>query len=244
MRVDLQWHASVTSTMDLAAQAAEAGAAEGLAIGADEQTAGRGRRGRSWSSPAGAGLYLSFVLRPALDPAGGVRLLSLITLAAGVAVHDAITRATGLRTELKWPNDVGVGRRKVAGLLAEGIAIGTADQAVVLGVGVNVLRASYPREIEDRATSLETELGRPIDRTTLLDDLLAAVPARYGQLRDGDADGILRAWRAAAPRASGATVEWGEGRKGVTAGIDESGALLVKTSTGVERIVAGELRWV
>jgi len=233
--------------MDLAAEAVQDGAAEGVVIVADEQTAGRGRRGRSWSSPAGAGLYLSFVLRPALDADAGVRLLALVTLAAGVAVRDAIIGASGLAPELKWPNDLVMDRRKLAGILAEGFAIGTASQAIVLGVGINVQRASYPPAIAARATSLEAELGRSVDRTSLLDQLLAAVPARYNRLCLGEADDILRAWRVAAPSARGARVEWSTPhgpRHGVTAGIDDAGALLVQTDTGVERIVAGEIRWV
>ncbi len=124
--LDIRRYASVGSTMDLAAEAVQAGAAEGLVIVADEQTAGRGRRGRSWSSPAGAGLYLSFVLRPTLDADAGVRLLALVTLAAGVAVRESIINASGLVPELKWPNDLVVDRRKLAGILAEGFAIGTA----------------------------------------------------------------------------------------------------------------------
>ena len=230
--------------MDVAAAAVHAGAAEGVVIVADEQTAGRGRRGRTWSSPAGAGLYVSFVFRPRHDDATGVHVLSLMTLAAGVALHEAIARATGLQAELKWPNDVMVGRRKLAGVLAEGLAIGTAEQAVVLGLGINVRRSSHPPAIAERATSLENELGRRIDREPLLDEVLRSIPAWYGRLRSHDAGDILRAWRAVSPSAVGATVEWNEGRaRGVTAGIDTAGALLVQAGDRIERIISGELRW-
>ncbi len=240
--LDLQWYPTVTSTMDLCADAAAGGAPEGLVICADEQTSGRGRRGRVWSSPAGSGLYLSIVLRPT-HVGDDRRVLSLITLAAGVAVHESIDRATGFGPQLKWPNDVVVGRRKLAGILAEGHGLGTSDQAVILGIGVNVSRAAYPQETARRATSIEAESGRRVDRARLLEELLVTVFDRYDRLRRGEADDILRAWREISPTARGARVESADGRRGVTAGLDADGALLVETSRGVERVIAGELRW-
>lgn len=246
LRLDLRWFPSVASTMDVAEEAATAGAAEGLVIVADEQTRGRGRRGRVWDSPPGAGLYLSCVFRPPLEQLSGP-LLALLTLAAGVAVREAIVRATGFAPELKWPNDVMVGRRKLAGILAEGLGLGTPVQTVLLGIGINLLAAAHPAEVAARATSLEAELGRPVDRAAVLEEVLIAVSAVYDALRRGSTDDILRAWREAAPSAEGARVEWqaADGpRRGVTAGIDASGALLVRTPAGVERIVAGVVSWV
>jgi BirA family biotin operon repressor/biotin-[acetyl-CoA-carboxylase] ligase len=228
--------------MDVAADLVREGAREGVVVVADEQTAGRGRLGRTWSSPPGAGLYLSLVLRPPHDAER--RVVSLVTLMAGVAVHAAVHEATGLVTELKWPNDVMVGRRKLAGILAEGSALGTPEQAVVVGIGINVLRSSHPPDVADRATSIEEELGRPADREALVETVLAAIASRYTRLRDGDGDGILRAWRAAAPSAVGARVQMVDGGKqGVTAGVDTAGALLVEMGQGIERVIAGELRW-
>jgi BirA family biotin operon repressor/biotin-[acetyl-CoA-carboxylase] ligase len=231
-RFDVRWHASLPSTMDVASALAHEGARHGVVIVADEQTAGRGRRGAIWQSPPLAGLYFSFIARPD-NPA-----LSLITLAAGVAVRDGIQAATGLAADLKWPNDLIVGPRKLAGILAEGISIGSPDQAVIVGVGVNVRSAAYPPDVAARAVSLEGELGRSIDRGLLLSEILMAVWDRLVQ-RPGD---ILQAWRAASPNANGTRVEW-DGKNGITAGIDDSGALLVKTNAGIERIIAGELRW-
>lgn len=242
MRLDLRWYPSVSSTMDLSAEAVQSGAAEGVVFCTDEQTAGRGRRGRTWSSPSGAGLYLSMVLRPVHEASADTRVLALVTLAAGVAVREAIATATGVVAELKWPNDVMCGRRKLAGILAEGLSIGTPEQAVVLGVGVNVRRASHSPDIDARATSIEGELGKAVDRATLLEELLVSLAAWYDRLRLGEADDILRAWRDVAPRARGARVVW-HGRTGVTAGIDDSGALLVETDAGTERVIAGEIQW-
>lgn len=241
---DVRWLPSTTSTMDVASRLAHEGAAHGVVIGAEEQTSGRGRRGTTWVSPPGAGLYFSFIARPSLSPPPvGVpqRTPSLITLAAGVAVREGIAAAAGLATDLKWPNDLVIGKRKLAGILAEGIAIGSRDQAVIIGVGVNVQPAAYPPDIAVRATSIEGELGKAVDRGLLLSQILLALWDRLARLdqRPGD---ILQAWRAASPNAIGTRVEW-EGKHGTTAGIDDRGALLVRTHAGVERIIAGELHW-
>ena len=231
--------------MDVTSEAVESGAAEGLVVVAEEQTAGRGRRGRAWSSPPGAGLYMSIVFRPPLETLPGP-LLSLLTLATGVAVQRAIANASAFTPELKWPNDVMVGTRKLAGILAEGNGIGTSAQTVVLGVGVNVFRTAHGGDIDEHATSLEVESHQHVDRALVLEELLVQIPDVYDYLRRGDASDILRAWRQAAPSATGAAVEWmtPDGwRRGTTAGIDETGALLVRSAAGTERIVAGEVRW-
>ena len=241
----LRWYQTVTSTMDVAEEAAQAGAPEGLVVVADEQRKGRGRRGRTWSSPPGAGLYLTFVLRPPLEQVPS-SMLSLITLAIGVAARAAIERASGLAPELKWPNDLMVGRRKLAGILAEGLGLGRVDQAVLVGLGVNIRTAAHPGDIAARVTSLEGELGWAVPRSSVLEELLVAIPRAYEDLRRGNADDILRAWRDAAPSAKGAVVRWQapEGlRQGTTAGVDRTGALLVNTERGTERIVGGELDW-
>ena len=239
-RFDVRWHRSAPSTMDLASALAQDGAPHGAVVAAEEQTAGRGRRGTAWSSPPGAGLYFSFIARPG-HPGEGLAATALVTLAAGVAVRDGVASATGLAADLKWPNDLIVGRRKLAGILAEGIAIGTPGQAVIIGVGVNAAPAAYPPEVAARATSLEGELGRPVDRGLLFVEILMALSDRLARLEQSPGD-ILQAWREASPSASGTRVEW-EGHHGVTAGIDDRGALMVRTPAGVERIISGELRW-
>ena len=242
-RLDVRWHASASSTMDLAAALAAENAPHGVVVVAGEQTAGRGRRGTTWVSPPCAGLYFSFVARPRPgQPRGTVpERVSLITLAAGVGVRAGIVAASGLTPDLKWPNDLIVGRRKLAGILAEGLAVGTPGQAVIIGAGINVQQAAYPADVAARATSLEGELGRQIDRGELLASVLAGLWDRLAELDQKPGD-ILQAWRAASPNATGTRVEW-NGQHGVTAGIDDTGALLVKTADGIERIIAGELRW-
>jgi BirA family biotin operon repressor/biotin-[acetyl-CoA-carboxylase] ligase len=256
---------TIESTNDVAASLASSGGPAGAVVVADAQTAGRGRRGRSWFSPPGSGLYVSLVLDPgcALQPE---RATALLTLAAGVALAEAVGRATGLAPEIKWPNDLVVRRRKLAGILAEAVtgegrgtgvrqagAPGTSADGgvprvagVVLGYGINVAMTAYPLELADRATSLESELGRPIDRAMLCAETIAAVAARYDDLLAGRFDAILDAWRARAPGSRGARVRWDtpDGpRSGTTAGVDEAGALLVRTGARTERLVAGEVTW-
>ena len=168
-----------------------------------------------------------------------------MTLAAGVALAEAVATATGLSVDVKWPNDLYVARRKLAGILAEA-AGGGAEEQIVLGYGINVGPMAYPPELRDRATSLESELGRHVDRAPLLVESLASLARRYDDLLEGRFDAILDAWRARAPAATGARVTWATASgavSGVTAGIDDEGALLVAVGDRIERIVAGEVTW-
>jgi BirA family transcriptional regulator, biotin operon repressor / biotin---[acetyl-CoA-carboxylase] ligase len=174
------------------------------------------------------------------------RATRLVTLAAGVALADAVAAATGLRVDVKWPNDIYVGRRKLAGILAEGAAGAGGVEAIVLGYGINVGPMAYPPELRDRATSLESELGRHVDRPLVLAESLTSLASRYDDLLAGRFDAILDAWRARAPGAAGARVQWTTSAgplSGITAGIDDEGALLVRVGERMERIVAGTLEW-
>jgi len=235
---------SIGSTNDVALSRSAALApdgAEGLIVVADAQTAGRGRRGHTWFSPPGSGVYVSVVVAPsrASDPR---RATMIVTLAAGVAIAEGIEAGSGLPVTLKWPNDLQVGRRKVGGILAEGAVHGGGLNAVVLGYGINVRPAAYPPDLANRATSIEGELGRPADRRQLLIETLVTLGRRYDDLLAGRFDVILDAWRRRAPAASGARVI-SSGRTGITAGIDDDGALLVQTGDRIERVVGGEVEW-
>jgi BirA family biotin operon repressor/biotin-[acetyl-CoA-carboxylase] ligase len=233
------------STNDVAAVLAAGGAPDGATVVASAQTAGRGRFGRQWFSPAGAGLYMSVICRNA----AAVRLL---TLAGGVAVADGILAATGLPVQIKWPNDIivesgtPVRRRKLAGILAEASTGADGVQYVILGFGINLRPAAYPPELVQTATSIETELGRPPETGPVLAETLAALACRIEQLAAGDTASLLMRWRELAPSARGAVVEWDTpagARSGISAGISEDGALLVRVGPRVERIISGELRW-
>src|SRR6476659_3868380 len=173
------------STNGIAAALAENGASQGTTVLASTQTAGRGRFGRAWFSPPGAGLYASIVCR-------NERAAPLVTLAGGVAVADGVRNATGLPVHIKWPNDIVIddrraaGRRKLAGILAEATSSPDGLQYVILGFGINLGPAAYPPELADRATSIEVELGRPVDGAAVLAETLAVFAERFRELEAGD----------------------------------------------------------
>jgi BirA family biotin operon repressor/biotin-[acetyl-CoA-carboxylase] ligase len=234
------------STNDIAASLAEGGAPEGTVILASAQTAGRGRLGRRWYSPPDAGLYVSLIVR-------STRAAPYLTLAGGVAVARGITQATGLPVQIKWPNDVIVSdsarpsrSRKVAGILAEASSGADGVNYVILGFGINLRAAAYPPELTERATSIETELGRAVDGAVVLAESLAAMNLYLSSLAEGVPGRVLEDWRALSPLSRGGSVELTTpaGRiDGIAAGIDDTGALLVRTGGRVERVIAGEVVW-
>jgi BirA family transcriptional regulator, biotin operon repressor / biotin---[acetyl-CoA-carboxylase] ligase len=237
---------STGSTNDVAMTLAEHGAPQGAVVIALAQTAGRGRQRREWFSPPGAGLYVSVVIRDAA-------IAPMLTLAGGVAVAEGIRAATALPVAIKWPNDIVVRdemapgkRRKLAGILAEGSSAAGGLQHVVLGFGINVRPADYPAGLAARVTSLERELGRPVDAGLVLSEILVALNEQVGALKAGDARSVLDRWRALAPSAVGAAVAWnsaGQSVRGTTSGVDEHGALLIRVAGRVERVISGEVQW-
>lgn len=240
-----------TSTNDLAGRLAERGSPDGTVVIADAQTAGRGRGGHTWFSPAATGLYVSVIVRGTSGAADDWP--RWLTLATGVALAEGLHAASGLPVSIKWPNDLVVapagavrGSRKLGGILAEARADAGLLTHVVVGFGVNVGRSAFPPEISARATSLEDELGREVDRGAVLTALLRRFATWLGRLRAGRTAEVVSRWRALAVGASGSTVEWqGDGgtRRGVTAGVDPQGALLVRAGGVTEHIVAGEVTW-
>lgn len=167
---EVRWFDSLDSTNRYALDEARRGAPEGLVVVADFQTAGRGRRGRGWVAPPGASLLVSVLLRPALPP----ERTPLVAMACGAAMADAVTQVAGFTPGLKWPNDLVVGDRKLAGILAE-----REGGAVVVGVGVNVEWHDFPPEIAETATACNLEAGRAVDRRALLDAFLVGLDARH-----------------------------------------------------------------
>lgn len=252
----LLYFETLGSTNDVADRLASEGADHGTVVVADEQDRGRGRMGREWFSPPGAGLYVSVVLRP--EPLAGagrggtafgpstVASAASLTLTAGVALAEGLRFATGLPVDVKWPNDLAVARRKLCGILAEACVADNRLQHVVLGYGINLRPASYPPELAGRVTSLEAELGRPVDRGAVLAETLACLAERLRELPAGGFPRMLERWSQLSPSSRGAEVEvldagaWTPVR---TAGIDADGALLVETPDGPRRVIAGEIRW-
>ncbi|MDT5157720.1 MAG: BirA family transcriptional regulator [Acidobacteriota bacterium] len=233
---------SLPSTNTEAARQAALGAPEGLCVVAREQTAGRGRQQRRWVSPKDAGLYFSVVLRPTFE----AHDWPLNTLAAALAAHDALLKACALETDIKWPNDLlAHDGRKLCGILAEAVE-GARGRAVVLGVGVNLTRRSFPEEFLDAATSVEEQTGRVPDLEQLLSALTPALALRYEMLHTpGGASAILREWESRSSFARERRVRIALAREtfeGTTRGLEPDGALRVETDAGQLRIVrAGDV---
>jgi BirA family transcriptional regulator, biotin operon repressor / biotin---[acetyl-CoA-carboxylase] ligase len=251
---DLHLFDEVPSTNSLASELAESGAPEGTVVIAHAQTRGRGRLGRAWHSPPGTGLYVSMVLRPAAFVRPGAPDVALLTLGAGVGVAEGIASATGFVPALKWPNDLVTERlgpdgrrgfRKLGGILAEASVSGSELAYVVVGLGINLVTPAAP-DLRNQATSIEEELGRPIDGEALLGAVLLTLADAMLDLRRGRTVSVLERWRALSPSASGRGVEW-QGPdglvRGTTAGIDASGALLIEQAGRRRAVGAGEVRW-
>ena len=239
---------SLPSTNTEAARQGAAGAPEGLVVVAREQTAGRGRQQRAWSSPRDAGLYLSVLLRPRL-PADRWPLL---TLAAALAVSDALEQTCALRTDIKWPNDLLAGGRKLCGILAETVESGR-GRACVVGIGINLKASAYPPELRASATSVEEATGARVAGVdssagvdSLIESLVRAVGRRYARLQSvGGGEETRREWSARSSYAQGRRVRVrldGESFEGVTRGLESDGALRVETAGGEVRTVrAGDV---
>jgi len=226
---------SLTSTMEVAKQEAQLGAVEGTAVIADEQTAGRGRIERVWLSPKGS-LALSIILYPSV-----VNLSSLIMLASLAVVH-SIEAVTGLRSQIKWPNDVLVNGRKMCGILIESsVRANIVDYAIIgIGINVNFRLADFP-EIQSSATSLSAELGRGVSRLRVIRRLLVEIERLYLALQAGGA--IYEEWRDSLVTV-GRRVRVKSGKtvyEGVAESVAKDGSLLLRHSDGsLTKIVAGD----
>lgn len=234
--------ATTTSTSDEAKRGAKEGAPHGATWVAEQQTAGRGRQGRTWESPRGENLLFSTLARLACPPAR----LPPVALAVGLAVRDALAAAVPRAAPvIKWPNDVLAAGKKIAGVLVEAITVGSRVEAVVIGVGVNVHTRDFPPDIADRATSLALaaagDAGAALDRGALLADVLARIDADLHVVA-GRGLGLLLGRLNAADALRGHRVRSDTGDEGVAAGIDEDGRLLVRRDDGVlARWSAGEV---
>jgi BirA family transcriptional regulator, biotin operon repressor / biotin---[acetyl-CoA-carboxylase] ligase len=232
---------STSSTNDEAKRAARQGAPHGATWVAEEQTAGRGRQGRTWVSPAGENLLFSVLVRAAIAPPR----VPQVALVAGLAVHSAVLAAIAPRTpKIKWPNDIVVAEKKIAGVLVEAITTGRRVEAVVIGVGINVHTRAFPDEIEERATSVALWSRDIPDRAAILADTLAAIDADLGLVVARGLP-LLRARLQAADGLVGQRVRNDAGDEGVASGIDDEGRLRVKSDDGaVARWAAGEVHLV
>jgi len=231
---------SVTSTNDVARDLALAGAPEGAIIIADEQTAGRGRQGRSWTSRPGEGLYLSAVLRPRI-PAGQSPILALVS---AVAVAETLSLDFEIAADIKWPNDVLASGRKICGILVESAIEGERLTYVVVGIGVNLTQREFPDEIREHATSLLRESGLTVSSKEFAARLLPRLDAMY-QMAMSNPPEIVRRWETRSTYARGRAVRIFSPDgvlDGTTRGLTENGALVLETDKGeIREIVSGEV---
>lgn len=230
-----------TSTNTDALVAAQAGAPHGSVFFADEQTAGRGRGDHTWHSAPGDGLYVSVLLRSSLP----VARLPMLPLAAGLAAARAIRGTTGLAIDLRWPNDLLAGPRKLGGILAEATIRSQSPPHAVLGIGINVHHRDFPAGLATLATSLDLETGRRNSRQLLLVNLLKSLQTEIDALQLPDTSQAL-------PLRLQQASSWISGRavdvhgpqacSGITSGLDENGFLLVRTANGLVTVQTGGLR--
>jgi BirA family biotin operon repressor/biotin-[acetyl-CoA-carboxylase] ligase len=235
-RIELE---SCGSTNDEAARLARAGASRGTVVISERQTAGRGRDGRVWESPPG-GLYMSIVLRPPL----ALVAVPPMTLAIGIGVCEA-ARAFGARSVLKWPNDLLVDGRKLAGVLVEAQSQGNRLESVVVGIGIN-LSGELPDSLGERGITLEEAAGVTIDRDQFIERLLADVERWVERYVAVGLEAIIPAWRErmALGLSARATPTSGVGIpvEGVVEGLDEDGALLLRDDDGhVHKVMSGDV---
>jgi BirA family biotin operon repressor/biotin-[acetyl-CoA-carboxylase] ligase len=231
--------AETASTNDVARDQGRRGAREGFVVAATRQTRGRGRLGRIWESPSGVGLYVSILLRPSFAAAEAGRLSILASVAAG----DAVEAVAGLRPRIKWPNDLALGERKLAGLLIEAEPRGARLAHAVVGIGINVRQAAddFSEEVRPLATSLFLATGRLLRRADLLVALLHAFEARlerpFAEAREAWEVGSLTLGQQVV-----LTTARGP-KRGQAVGLDESGALLLRNDAGeIETVTAGDMR--
>jgi BirA family biotin operon repressor/biotin-[acetyl-CoA-carboxylase] ligase len=239
---DIRVFQETASTSDILEKLARDGVPEGFVVFAEHQTRGRGRLGRSWTSPKGKGLWLSILLRPPLRPQAVTRL----TVAAAVGLCRAIRSELPIRVEIKWPNDLMIQGRKIAGVLTELSGELDSVRHVILGVGVNVnlLEEDFPPGVRETATSLRLALGRKVDRPSLAAAVLRELDAAYARVLDDRFPELAEEWSSqCATLGRNLTVTAGARRiRGRAEAIDEEGALLVRTEHGhLERVIGGDV---
>ena len=239
---DIQVFEQTTSTNDVIEKLARDGVKEGSVVFAESQTKGRGRLGRKWMSPTHKGLWFSILLRPNLRPQETTQL----TVASATALRRAIKHVTGLSPEIKWPNDLLIGGKKIVGILTEMSAEVDRVRHIILGIGVDVNQDAdeFPLELRQIATSLKIEAGGEICRAELAVEILRELDADYTRLCGGKFSAVADEWEAAcATIGRNVSVQTGvQNIRGRAESLDDDGALLVRTEHGhLERIIGGDV---
>jgi len=239
---DIQVFEETTSTNDVIEKLARDGVKEGVVVFAESQTKGRGRLGRKWISPERKGLWFSILLRPDLRPQETTQL----TVASATGLRRAIQLQTGLKPEIKWPNDILIGGKKVAGILTELSAELDKVRHIILGIGVDVnLNANeFPAELKKIATSLKIEAGEMISRAELATAILRELDAEYAKICSGKFASVADEWEERCTTIGrNVTVQIGGRRlRGCAEALDDDGALLLRTEHGrLERVTGGDV---
>ncbi len=239
---DIRVFEETSSTNDVIERLARDGVKEGVVVFAEAQSKGRGRLGRRWISPARKGLWFSVLLRPGLQPQAATQL----TVASATALCRAIREQTTLRPEIKWPNDILINGRKVAGVLTEMGAELDHIKHLTLGIGidVNLTSSEFPAELRKIATSLRAESGQPVSRIDLAAEVLRQLDLDYSRIRSGQFDAVASEW-AGQCTTLGRRVTIHVGTRALTGraeALDNDGALLLRTDHGhLERIMGGDV---
>ena len=231
----------VDSTNRVALELGHAGEPEGAVVLAEEQSAGRGRAGHTWHSERATGIYATLLLRPRLAPVQA----PLLTMMAGLSAHAAIQAQTGLKVDLKWPNDLLIRGAKIGGILTEMHAEPAQIRFVIVGIGLNVNQETFPAELGATATSLRLESGKPQSRLELLVRLLREFENDYNRFLVEGPESVTSRFAAISSYAHGKRVRVTNGNDsfaGVTAGLGSEGLLLVKRDGGqVVMLIAGDV---
>jgi BirA family biotin operon repressor/biotin-[acetyl-CoA-carboxylase] ligase len=231
----------VDSTNRVALELGHAGEPEGAVILGEEQTAGRGRAGRGWHSERAVGIYVTLLLRPKLAPVQA----PLLTMMAGLSAHAAIQAQTGLMVDLKWPNDLLIGGKKVGGILTEMHAEPGQIRFVIVGIGLNVNQDKFPADLAGSATSLRVASGRPQSRLELLVRLLREFERDYNDFLSEGSGAVIERFTRVSSYTQGKRVRVSNGKEsfmGTTAGLGPEGLLQVKRDSGqVTTVIAGDV---
>ncbi len=239
---DIRVFQETTSTNDIVEKLARDGVKEGAVVFAESQTRGRGRLGRVWMSPPGKGLWFSILLRPNLRPVETTQL----TVASATALRRAIRDVTGLALDIKWPNDLLIGGKKVVGVLTEMSAEVDRVRHAILGIGVdvNLSATEFPPDLRKLATSLKVETGEPVSRPELAAAILRELDVDYARICSGKFPEVADEWEAGcATIGRNVSVQIGARKiSGRAEALDDDGALLVRTEHGhLERIIGGDV---
>lgn len=228
----------LSSTMDLAMQLGMQGADGGTLVLAESQTKGRGRLGRSWFSPKYKGIYLSLILRPKLPPSGS----PILTLMSAVSICEALKNTLGLEAQIKWPNDVFIHHKKIAGILTEMNSEVDKVNFVVIGIGLNV--NNDKKSLIAQSTSLKEQSGERVSRIFILQELLRRIEANYFILQDKGASAIIDKWRAFSLTLGKRVKVYCQDKhiEGSAIDIDKDGGLLIRKDSGlIQKVLSGDV---